>query len=81
MERIQRPGAVTITCFESTVTQELPNSYLGHGECRGAHLPIGRGESWDATKTLQFSVAMRGAGRKLLELVILRQSCWQWAEA
>lgn len=47
------------------------SAYLGHGECRGARLPIGRRERWDTRKMLQSCVAVRGAGMKLLELVIL----------
>lgn len=49
----------------------ITSAHLGHRDCRGAHLPVGRGKSWDAMKTLQSSVAMSGEGIKLLELVIL----------
>lgn len=55
------------------IMEIIASAYLCHGECGGAHLPVGRGGNWDATKTLQSSVGMRGAGMKFLELVILRQ--------
>ena len=48
----------------------ITSAYLGHGECRGAHLPVGRGERWDTTGTVQSSVAVRGAGMNLLERVL-----------
>jgi len=49
----------------------ITSAYQVNGECRRAHLPVGRGERWDITGTEQFSIAARGAGTSLLELVLV----------
>lgn len=56
-------------CNVFNITQCITSAYLHHGECRGAHLPVGRGER-DTTGTVQSSLAVRGAGMNLLELVL-----------
>lgn len=74
---------VAILYYIFNIMECIVSAYLGPGGCRGAHLPVGRGERWDATKTLQPSVAVRGAGMKFLELwsSFSGSSCAQWAEA
>lgn len=47
-------------------------AYVGHVDCRGAHFPVGREETWDTAGTVQAS-AVRGRGMNLLELVFLRR--------